>query len=184
LISAFHAKWIFYINEKKSTILSRKRKNYYTKIQINIESEPNIYSSTRTIQSNPRKSNIINIILSDPIKEILPRTIQFILENYPFRAPFINVNNKPYKIHCTDIPKITKKFHAYKPPEECLHCNFITKNWSPVIRMEDIVKQIEKIQYIKQNIKYQFAIDRLSKKFPQEINDIIFSFLATEREPE
>jgi hypothetical protein len=147
--------------------------NYYTRIQINIETgNP---STTRT-------TNIIDITLHDPIKEILPRTIQFILENYPFRAPIINVNNNPYKILCCDIPKITKKFHGYKPPEECLHCNFITKNWSPVMHMTDILLQIEKIQYIKQNIKYQFAIDRFSNKFPQEINDIIFSFLQREHE--
>jgi len=141
---------------------------YYTRIQINIESEnPSIH----------RRTNIINIILHDPIKEILPRTIQFILDEYPFRAPLIYVSNKPYKTLCSDIPKITKKFHAYNPPQECIHCNFIIKNWSPVIHMIDILLQIENIQYIKRNIKYEFAIDRLSNKFPQEINDIIFSFL-------
>jgi ubiquitin-protein ligase len=150
--------------------------NYYAKIQIIIQSK----SIVRAVQSN-----IIDIALSDPIKEILPRSIQFTLdEHYPFRAPLINVNNKSYKLHCSDIPKITNKFRSYNPPQECLHCNFITKTWSPVMRMEDILLQIEKIQYIKRNIKYQFAIDRFSKNLPQEINDIIFSFLATEREPE
>ena len=150
---------------------------YYKKIQINIETEHPIDSSTRT----PRKTDIIDITLRDPIKEILPRTIQFILENYPFRAPVIHVNNKPYMIPCSEIPKITKKFHAYNPPQEFLHCNFITKNWSPVIRIENILLQIEKIQYIKQNIKYEFAIDKISNKLPQEIKDIIFSFLFEER---
>jgi len=149
--------------------------DYYTNIQINIKN---------THVSTPRKTNIIDITLHDPIKEIFPRTIQFILEEYPFRAPFINVNNKPYKIACSDIPKITKKFHDYKPPDECLHCNFIIKKWSPVMRMQDILLQIENIQYINRNIKYEIAIDRLSNKFPQEINDIIFSFLLTEREHE
>jgi hypothetical protein len=84
-------------------------------------------------------------------------------------------------IPCSEIPKITKKFHAYNPPQECLHCNFITKNWSPVIRIEDIIIQIEKIQYIKRNIKYEIAIDKISNKLPQEIKDIIFSFLFEER---
>ena len=175
------------IHQIKSTMLNGIKKRillnelgelekYYTRIQINIESEATLIN-----QSNPRTTNIINIILHDPIKEILPRTIKFILEEYPFRAPLIHVNNKPYKTLCSDIPKITKKFHAYNPPQECIHCNFITKNWSPVMHMTDILLQIEKIQYIKRNIKYEFAIDRLSNKFPQEINDIIFSFL--QREP-
>ena len=160
---------------KKRVLLNElgELENYYSKIQINIETIP---------VCNHRKTNIIDVTLHDPIKEILPRTIRFILENYPFRAPIIHVNNEPYKIHCCDIPKITAKFYAYNPPQECLHCNFITKNWSPVIRMEDIIIQIEKIQYIKQNIKYEIAIDRFSNKFPQEINDIIFSFLQREHE--
>jgi ubiquitin-protein ligase len=151
--------------------LGELEKNY-TKIQINIETESPIHDI-------PRKTNIIDIILCDPIKEILPRTMRFVLENYPFKSPVVHVNNKPYKIDCCNIPKVTKKFHAYNPPEECLHCSFITKNWSPVMRMEDIILQIEKIQYIKRNIKYEFAIDRL--KLPQDINDIIFSFLFTEK---
>ena len=173
------------VNIRKRILLNevRELEEYYRKIQINIETTPRIIIQgvTETNHIIPRKTDIIDITLCDPIGKLFPGTVRFILENYPFRAPVVHVNNKPYMIPCSEIPKITTKFHAYNIPQGCLHCNFIIKKWSPVMSMEDILIQIEKFQYIKCNIKYEFAIDRLPNKLPQEIKDIIFSFLFEER---
>ena len=151
-------------NMKKRILLNEPDdlKTYYKKIEIHMT------------------PTTVDIFLCDPYNKILPKGMTFsIPENYPFIPPTIYVGKfreNPYKttIKCCDIPKISKLSNY------CLCCRFITNHWSPALRMSNIVNNIEKNQKIKEYIKYEIALHRLSHlhNLPEDIIILIQSFLC------
>lgn len=151
--------------------------NIKTRVLLNEPIELQAYYENIQIHMNP---NTLDIYLCDPYKKILPKGITFsIPHNYPFVPPTIYVGKfreKSYKtiIQCCAIPKISKL------PQYCMRCKFITNDWSPALRMSNIIKYIEKNQKIKEYIKYEIALHRLSRlhHLPEDISILIQSFLC------
>lgn len=149
----------------------------YKSVQIHLRTQP----------PSPNQYQF-DIILYDPYNDVLPKTLQFsIPQNYPFVPPYVFVKNIPYTktIHCCEVPSVIKKLKKYYNENiistECLYCSFITNQWTPVLGISDIIKEIEKIQSIKRQFKYEFAIERLSKinKLPLDLWNMISLFLYT-----
>ena len=137
------------------------------------------------IESNePIRINVKNRILYDNIGEKYDETISFTLpKDYPFKPPLVLKNNKSFlamipHIQLTDYIKEIQKPMPFIG--ECLHCNFITKDiWTPVMRMKDILIEIEKVEQTQRIIQEYILLTHLSckTKIPKEITHIIHAFL-------
>ena len=111
--------------------------------------------------------------------------IQFILPNeYPFQAPLLYVNNKPFlkTLPHLQLSEYRKKIRKPLPfTGECLHCNFILKGswWSPVIGMKQVLQEITNVRKTQRLIQEHILILHLTKqkKLPPEIADIIHEYL-------
>ena len=105
-----------------------------------------------------------------------------------------------HTIHYCHMPRIAKHIIAYRQlnhqpqcivslknqnqnhnhrnilEDECFHCTFITNDWSPAMRLIHIVYEIQRINYIKRNIKYRISLERI-KCIPEELIPFIISFI-------
>jgi len=123
----------------------------------------------------------INIILYDKTS----RCIQFSLpKEYPFQPPLLFINNKSFLKTLPHIQLADYRDKIRKPlptTGECLHCNFILKGsfWSPALGMEQVLKEVDKVQKTKRIIQEHILILHLTKQkqLPYEIANIIHEYL-------
>jgi len=101
-------------------------------------------------------------------------TRKFIICNqYPFRPPILYINNMLYLNYLkTNSPRVVEKIKKYNHNGNtssicnCLYCNHIllNTNWSPTYHIEKIMNEIDKVNIVKRNIKYEIIIEEISAK--------------------
>ena len=68
---------------------------------------------------------------------------------FPFHKPIIKINEKPYHIY---LLQDSKKLNIYREyiieKNKCLCCQTILCNWTPILKLKDLLKEIQ------QNIEY------------------------------
>lgn len=127
-------------------------------------------------------SNITLSGISDKIEMIITEgdsKYGFIFNNrYPFSAPQIFYNGKPYlellKINNKEEKNVLRKYRN----KDCLCCDsyYCRDNWYPALSLKSIIDEIKEIIELKQTIKQILLADIIKKKYL--INDIdINSFL-------
>lgn len=108
-------------------------------------------------------------------------------ENYPFKPPYININNYNYKNlleNRTFSTKLTNDYLRYKSNPKytfcCIQCNSIIRKhmWAPNYGIKEILDEIDEIFEVKQKIIEIICVNVISRKyFPLFINNIINSYI-------
>jgi hypothetical protein len=93
---------------------------------------------------------------------------KFIINNnYPFLNPNVYVNNIDYKqlliTKHTSEKNNLKKFKGI----DCLCCSSLTchYNWTPAIKLNNIITEIKKFKQIKRDLIYKIIIDKIKIKY-------------------
>ena len=108
-------------------------------------------------------------------------------DDYPFKIPYISVNNYKYgdllenRLFST---KLTNDYFKYKlKPNHsfcCIQCNTIIRKhiWAPNYGIKEIFDEINEIFEVKQKIIEIICVSVISRKyFPSFINKIIISYI-------
>lgn len=128
----------------------------------------------------PKYKNInINYEMNKAIVTI--KNVEIIISDYyPFRAPDVKINNLPYSyfIIPQNSAKINKIIHENNIfNNKCICCSSIIKNsvhlWAPKYGIIDIMAEIDKINIVKQKVKYIIAIDNIQKSISDRIKQSI-----------
>ena len=143
-----------------------------------------LYDNVEITFAKTQASNI-KIALYD--NKITPpfQYIEFTLpKEYPFQAPLLHINNKPFLKTIPHIQLSDYRTKIRKPlpfTGECLHCNFILKGswWSPALGMKQVIQEIDNVKKTKRIIQEHILILHLTKQtqLPPEITDIIHEYL-------
>ena len=93
---------------------------------------------------------------------------KFIINNnYPFHSPEIYVNNIKYTQLL--ISKTTSEINDLKKFKgiNCLCCSSLTckDNWSPAMKLTNIINEIKYYKQIKRDLVYKIIIDIIKKKY-------------------
>lgn len=87
-----------------------------------------------------------------------------ITNNFPFIPPCVIVNSQDYyavilKNNGAEFIKVLKNLTGYNCL--CCHSYICENNWSPSVRLIDIVKEIKENQKHKENVENKIAFDKL-----------------------
>ena len=157
-----------------STSLSLCKRRMY----LDINESENMYTGFDLKKDNDR----FYLTFTNPVKDALPKSVTYhIFYDYPFKPPYIEVEGRPYvqTIHYCHLPQIARhvKTITKNPKHECFHCNFITDDWSPAMRISNIINDIKRINKLKRKVKYMLALERI-KILPTDLIPHILSFIG------
>ena len=126
-----------------------------------------IFSAQNILISNDDENN--NVIINATINyNNRNEKYTFILnKKYPFHAPTIQFNNKPYS-HYLRLP--SQRFSEYLQffiNKKCLCCSSLDckYNWSPSIKITMIINEINKNRKYKRDIVYKILSDQIKYKY-------------------
>ena len=88
-----------------------------------------------------------------------------ITSNFPFIPPNVIVNSQDYyavilKNNGTEFIKVLKNLTGYNCL--CCHSYICENNWSPSVRLIDILKEVRENQKHKENVEKQIAFNKLN----------------------
>jgi hypothetical protein len=153
-------------------IINHFKKNHFTariekECKMLLKQNPN---SDLTIKNDTSNTSIH---IEDKDKD---KSYTIILNNecFPFKAPLVLLNNKPYeeflRLNNDYERSLLKKIHGI----DCLLCNSLIcpKNWTPVALLISIIDEIDKIYIIKKSILNKLLADKIKAKYLLEDIDV------------
>jgi ubiquitin-protein ligase len=157
---------------KNRTIRSRLTYEYNSFINNNY----NVILFNHNITNEINKLKIEFIVSENQLENQV--SYKFIIDfDFPFKTPTIFYNNKPYSSFLK-LPIRFNKIYNKLTGESCMCCSSLNcrDNWSPIIKLYDIINDIKKYRRLKRMIYIKILCNSIIDKYL--INDInIFSYL-------
>ena len=139
---------------------------------------PELFKQYNEIQISKNNNKIIVIIHKRKF---------IICNNYPFIPPKLYMNDILYSNYLKPrTPRFFAKMKTYyntigNSNCNCLCCNniLLDSNWSPTYHIQKIMTEIDKINIIKRNVKYEMLTEEIAKKhnLPDYIEKEIVNYL-------
>jgi hypothetical protein len=146
------------------------------RMYLDINESEHMYTGFELKKENDR----FYLTFKNPRRDALPHMVTYhIFYDYPFKPPHIEVDGNPYlqTVHYCHMPRIERLIKMIIPRHECFHCNFILNDWSPAMRISNIIHEIERINNLKRKVKYMLGLEGLNK-FPDDLICHILSFIG------